>query len=301
MGTFFRNYRNSLLFLPVLAIILFAGGDVQAQKRKTPIGQLATLEGEARLVGSTGNVGLRAGDPVYKNNTIETGPESRAIILFVDDTEIHLGENASLTINEYVYDPFPGIQNVSFTQPKPNKAEFSVLKGAFEYVSGLLADPYDADVDIETVHGSIGIRGTIVWGGRLEDEVYSVFVSDGSVEFDTGSDNVIIPSGNGIIIDSLQEDLPDPSAWSLENLTNAIRQVRFNREQRIIQAIREARRENSTLRRQFWAATYPDRPVPWRSNDDDSFFTPEFLDQMRRHNERMKIHDGRIQDWQRSK
>jgi hypothetical protein len=116
------------------------------------VGKLVEVEGNVQIC-DPNNVckTMAAGDTVNMGDTITTGAQSKAYILFADNTEFTLGENTKLKVDDFVYDP---------TRPSGNKASFSFLQGAFAYVSGLLEKRDDNNVRIDTPVGCIGIRGT---------------------------------------------------------------------------------------------------------------------------------------------
>ena len=120
----------------------------------TPIGVVQTSsEGTITVIhaGTTTPVPLGPGDTIDLNDTIETAPGAKATILFNDNTEFTLGEKSKLKIDDYIYDP---------NGHSKNKAHWSILQGAFQYISGLIAEKDAASVNIDTPYGSIGIRGT---------------------------------------------------------------------------------------------------------------------------------------------
>ena len=120
----------------------------------TPIGVVQTSsEGTITVIhaGTTTPVPLGPGDTIDLNDTIETAPGAKATILFNDNTEFTLGEKSKLKIDDYIYDP---------NGHSKNKAHWSILQGAFQYISGLMAEKDAASVNIDTPYGSIGIRGT---------------------------------------------------------------------------------------------------------------------------------------------
>ena len=119
----------------------------------TPAGNVMSLEGTASVIrsGSGTPVPLKVGDTISTNDTILTGPQSRAYILFSDNTQLTIGENAKLLVDDYVYDP---------SGNGPNSSRYSILEGAFQYVSGLIAKRDSENVNIDTPVGSLGIRGT---------------------------------------------------------------------------------------------------------------------------------------------
>jgi hypothetical protein len=119
----------------------------------TPIGVVQTsTQGTVTVTraGTTTPVPLEPGDTIGLNDIIETGPGSKASILFDDNTEFTMGEKSKLKVDDYVYDP----------EGTANRAHYSFLKGVFQYVGGLLDQKDPAGVKIDTAYGSIGIRGT---------------------------------------------------------------------------------------------------------------------------------------------
>ena len=119
----------------------------------TPIGVAQTAtQGPVTMIhaGTTTPVPLEPGDTIGMNDTIQTGPGGKASLLFDDNTELTLGENTKLKVDDYVYDP----------DGNSNKASYRFLEGAFQYVSGLIEKKNPADVRIDTPVDGIGIRGT---------------------------------------------------------------------------------------------------------------------------------------------
>jgi hypothetical protein len=119
----------------------------------TPIGVAQTAtQGPVTVIhaGTTTPVPLEPGDTIGMNDTIQTGPGAKASILFDDNTEFTLGENSKLKVDDYVYDP----------DGTANRATYTFLEGAFQYVGGLIEKIHPADVRINTSVDGIGIRGT---------------------------------------------------------------------------------------------------------------------------------------------
>ena len=117
----------------------------------SPIGVMQTsTQGTVTVThpGTTTPVPLEPGDTIGLNDIIQTGPGSKASILFDDNTEIALGEKTQLKVDDYVYDP----------NGDSNRASYRFLEGVFQYIGGLL-DKKDP-VNIDTPVGGIGIRGT---------------------------------------------------------------------------------------------------------------------------------------------
>lgn len=119
----------------------------------TKASQVKAAEGNVSIIraGTTTPTPLHPGDTINQNDTIETAAGARVSIQFSDDTQMTLSENAEVKIDEYVYDP---------SQSAKDSAGYTFLRGAFEYVGGLIEKQKPAGVDINTPVGCLCIRGT---------------------------------------------------------------------------------------------------------------------------------------------
>lgn len=227
----------------ILACFLFAffcTPSVQAQETTGPsaIGTIAEIEGVTAIADGGEAVIPQVGREIYLNDRIETGPDSRMLLVFIDDTELTLGENANLTIDEYVFDP---------ANPAANKGRFSILRGAFILASGLISKREDPDVQIETSYGSIGIRGTVVWGGVLDDE-YNVFVQEGEVTFATERGRVTVRPGEGTRVGSRRSIPARAKAWGQMKIGRAVQSVALRHPERVKARMADIRARHAAIR-----------------------------------------------------
>jgi hypothetical protein len=189
---------------------------------ETAIGSIMAIEGTVTIqrAGAEKAEDAAAAMPVYLNDTIETGPGARAITVFEDETKLVLGENAMTTVDEYIFAP---------AAASGNRARLSVVRGAFLYVSGLIGKQARPDVEIKIPYGSIGLRGTTVWGGDLDQ--YGVFVLDGKVSVQTKRGSVILAKGEGV---DLASDKAAPSGrkvWGEAKIGRAVATVTLKKQE----------------------------------------------------------------------
>jgi hypothetical protein len=123
-----------------------------------PIGKVVTVAGratiehidaaivQARL--SDDGAGAKVGDPVYRGDVVRTGADGRLGINFADGSSFSLSSNASMEMNEFVYDP----------DGKDNSTLISLTRGTFTFVAGSVAKTGSMKVD--TPVATLGIRGT---------------------------------------------------------------------------------------------------------------------------------------------
>lgn len=93
---------------------------------------------------------LQPGDEVYLLDTIKTGPDSKALIRFVDNTVVAQGEQGVLHLDEYVYNP---------SEPQENGSTLRILKGLFRILTDQITKLNPDRFVVETQEGTIGIRG----------------------------------------------------------------------------------------------------------------------------------------------
>lgn len=113
---------------------------------------------------------LANGAEVIFEDRLKTGPGARLQSTLVDGTQLTLGENASLVVDEFAYDP----------SKEGGKLSLDVVQGAFLFVGGKIEGRTGGNVAINTPVGTLGVRGTTVWGGAI-DGGYGVLVLDGEV------------------------------------------------------------------------------------------------------------------------
>ena len=202
-----------------LTLIMFASAPVHAQadvQAADIVGTLLEAEGTVSLVVQDAEPKpLKLNDPIHMNDVIETGAASRAFVQLIDDTELTLGENAQMTIDEYVFDE---------EDTAANKGRYSVLRGAFLYSSGLIAKKDNPDVTVNTPYGSIGIRGTTFWGGDIDGE-YGVLVTEGRVSVQTERGRIFVNKGQGTSLRARTSIPARAAVWPEEKTERATQAI----------------------------------------------------------------------------
>jgi hypothetical protein len=165
------------------------------------IGVVAAVKGTVEIVRGTGAPARQAaqsGALVFQGDEIITGPESRFQLLLRDETTFTLGENARITVDEFVYDPATSEGTVAA----------NISKGAFRFITGRVARKNPKKMTIRLPVGTIGIRGTM-GAGRTSDrpgEPTSVLLLGPGRDNTTGDEPGGITVGN----DAGREDIDDP-------------------------------------------------------------------------------------------
>ncbi len=147
---------------------------------------------------------------VYQGDTFITKDEESFVqVDFIDKTNITMnGVDSTLTIDEYVFDP----KNI-----EDGKAKFSVLKGSFEFVGGLIDKGAGENVQIDLDFGSIGIRGTKIRRSMKDAECW-IFLEDGEIRVFNDGGEVFLKPGDGTRMGAKTKAPTPAKPWSVENI-----------------------------------------------------------------------------------
>lgn len=134
------------------------------------VGSIAALQGTASVIRATSDQIEEAtiGLPVYQQDIIESGSESRLKIEFNDDTVVMLGADGTLKITEYVYEP----------QEEKRSSLLSISRGVMRTVVNLFVP--DSRFEVQTGTAVASVRGT-EWVTEAESGNTNLVVFHGSV------------------------------------------------------------------------------------------------------------------------
>jgi len=135
---------NIRLFSKLLLILLLT---FQFTHAMANTGKAFSIRGTAALNGSE----LTTADTVKEGDIIKTGANSSVKIIMEDKTVLDIGENTRFQISKYSYNK---------EKPAESRSRFSLLKGTFRFISGLIAKNKPQNVQISAGTATIGIRGS---------------------------------------------------------------------------------------------------------------------------------------------
>ena len=126
-----------------------ATASAQPAASDEPIGNVATLTGTASVTRNNQSaVPLKLKDDIYLNDVLQTSASSTLGVTFNDETTFNLTANASITVDNYIYQE----------GGKQNSALFDVTKGTVAFVASAVART--GNMKITTPTATLGIRGT---------------------------------------------------------------------------------------------------------------------------------------------
>ena len=171
------------------------------------IGKILTLTGTAEATRADGvKVSLTVGDVVYQGDVVQTGPDSKLGVSFLDDSLFSMSANGRMVLNELVYDP---------AKAQDSSMVINLVQGSFVFVTGAIAPT--GNMKIETPVATMGIRGTtpkVVISSELGVTEFSILPDPDSGK--VGS-YVIIDKSSGEILGTV-ESVGDK--WVVNTLSN---------------------------------------------------------------------------------
>jgi hypothetical protein len=181
----------------------------------TVIGAVSRIAGEGASVVDGASRKLAEGAPIHLGEQVTTGGGARLEITFDDNTVLTLGENSTVTVDEFVY------------APGGDSAVAATVAGAFRYVSAALKPGESRTCEVTTPFAVIGVRGTDFWGGPI-DGAFGVFLIDGSVSVSAGSREVVMSApGEGVTLDRAGAAPSDAFLWAPDRVARAVATVTF--------------------------------------------------------------------------
>src|SRR4051812_11518341 len=143
--------RHRVLFAAWLLCCLATAGDAFAQAQPTPqsapvsapaaaqpaaddpIGNVATLTGNATVTRNNASAPLKLKDDIFLNDALQTSANSTLGVTFNDSTTFNLTANARIAVDSFVYED----------GGKANAALFNVAKGTVAFVAAAVAKSGD--------------------------------------------------------------------------------------------------------------------------------------------------------------
>lgn len=113
-------------------------------------GIVKSVSGEVFLANQASKIRAVPNMKLSEGDSIVTGKNGYAGLIFKDDTVVSLGPNSEMAVTDFTFDP--ANKELSFV------AKF--LQGTFSFISGQIAKLAPQKVKLETPNATLGVRGT---------------------------------------------------------------------------------------------------------------------------------------------
>lgn len=214
---FLSHRRHVTLSLAILALGLFlsfVAGSASSAFAATAetVGTVTRVHGDAFAINGTERRPLMEGTVLGANDTVLTKDAARLQITMTDGAVLSLGANAAMLLSDVI----------ATRSPAPRGPVMTLIRGAF-----LLAAPKTLGAEIKTPVATIGIRGTRLWGGPL-DNAMDILLLEGKIDVRNKQGTVILDqAGEGTMIPKAGDAPHAPTLWSGAKTARAISSVSF--------------------------------------------------------------------------
>ncbi len=197
-----------------LLVITILGTTVQAQERQQ-VGDVERVQNTVHAIYANVSRPLTTSAPVLFEDLLKTGPDARLAVTLVDGTSLTLGEKATLKVDAFVYSSDSG------------QLGLDVAQGAFLFIGGKLENKPQATVNIKTSVATLGIRGTTVWGGPIDD-AFGILTLKGEVTVTNAAGTVDLKPGEGTMIAAPDQAPSNPVTWPEAKVQRAVATIVFS-------------------------------------------------------------------------
>ncbi len=113
------------------------------------IGSTALARNDVTRESAGASAPLRTRDSVFRKETLRTGADSNARLVFLDSTNLGVGPTSSVKLDQFVY----------VGESNGQKMTVNLAKGVFRFTTGVLDKKA---YEITTPTAAIGVRGTVL-------------------------------------------------------------------------------------------------------------------------------------------
>jgi len=159
---------------------------------------------------------LKKGDELAQQTVVTTGAGSSVILVFSNGASLNLGADSSMSIDEFLQDPFSSTIAVAELTAEPTSSQTKLNLTRGELVGNVkkLNQGAGSSFTINTPVGAAGIRGTtfrIVFRPDASGKVFfTLSTAEGSVLFEApAAEGVAVETGKEVVVNVEVEVDPD--------------------------------------------------------------------------------------------
>ncbi len=164
-------------------------------------GKVIAISGTINAVAPDGKTRvLQKGASIRSGDTLVTDKKSRVDVRFSDESLVHLRPETRFRIDDYAYAGAVSENAKTASGGSAPRSFFSLIKGGFRAVSGLIAKIKRSNVAVVTPTATIGIRGTDYTASLDERAGLHVSVARGEISLDNKAGSFSVSEGQGAFV-----------------------------------------------------------------------------------------------------
>ncbi len=185
-----------LLGLALFLLLVFTSQKADSAGQEA--GNVKDIKGTANILREKKTLNAGENDPVFGTDTVKTFEDSRAKILFIDDSLLMIGENSSVSLSGHLKE----------MQKKQRTSVFNLVDGVLNVIVGKSA------FEVHTPTAVTAARGTsyVVWVEKGANQKTGLIVTEGKVEVgniqETVGEKMVIPAGRMSYVDEGKSPTP---------------------------------------------------------------------------------------------
>ena len=197
------------LFICTLTVFLCSPQTVLAQTSQDQAASVIAVRGGVKISSADNALRtLKVKDPIFKDDTIDTGKRGRIQIMFTDNTIISLGRKSVMKVSDY-----------QLKKDNSGKLNTKVTEGVFRVMGGILTKNSPGNFKTETPSGTIGIRGSMYTGRVSGQELSLVFEGGRGITLQNRTGMVLISKpGNGTKSMGMDQPIMKPYKFTGKDL-----------------------------------------------------------------------------------
>ncbi|MFT3782452.1 MAG: FecR family protein [Nibricoccus sp.] len=222
------------------AVLLFVPTLLSAQQASRVVGRIIA----AKVVGTVMVTDSRAPmkpfrlverGEVTESQIINTGEDSRVLLVFSNGATVNVGAKSTLAIEEFLQDPFSQPIKVSelVDEPTTSTTKLNLIRGEMMSNVKHLRREKGSSFSVQTPVGAAGIRGTtfqIVYRASGNVGSYALRMVEGKIALDFGgrSKNIDVEKDQQVVLDGISLDASGrvvalPSSIKLSDIPESLK------------------------------------------------------------------------------
>jgi hypothetical protein len=169
-GMYLRSSICGLIVLCLAAVSSDASAD-------SKIGVASATKNQVQGIRGAEKRSLANGSEIFLNESVQTGDESVAQLIFLDNTNLSIGPGSLVQLDTFIYDP----------NRKMGEVFVEVGRGAFRFVTGSNSP---RNYNLRTPIATMGIRGT-VFELVVTDQEVKVKLNNGLIQVRTNVGQIV--------------------------------------------------------------------------------------------------------------